>query len=216
MIFSISWASLFQSVLSDHIFFKIRFTLSSNLLQVLPNAVFPSCSPTKRFHIYISLLRHTCYMPDPLHPRSFGRFYKSHSSAAHTKSRCIEWRFRRSQAKVVTLCDALWLAASILPWQSSASDCIGRLGLENNIMDIARFWGYCVTLYQLLILRTVKLHTWIKLNDECGRAVWLELFRYSALNIRRVTWLHDGGWRFEYQKKLLLLQIMRTGTGAHR
>ena len=44
-----------------------------------PNAVLSFRLPNQN-SLCFSLLRHTCYMHDPLYPRSFGRFYIRHSS----------------------------------------------------------------------------------------------------------------------------------------
>jgi hypothetical protein len=45
-------------------------------------------------------------------------------------------------------------------------------------VGIACLWDNCATLYQTLGFRTVTLRSAIKLNDESGGAVRLELFRY--------------------------------------
>ena len=78
-----------------------------------------------------------------------------------------------------------------LQWLNRASYCKGRFGLENIILDFAWLSWLFVTLYQLLGLCAVRVQIAIKVNDETGDAVRLELFRYLVLNVSRVTWLHD-------------------------
>jgi hypothetical protein len=66
-------------------------------------------------------------------------------------------------------------------------------------VGIAWLCGNCATLYQSLAFRTVTLRFAIKPNDERGRAVRLELFRYLVF-VSRTTEPHDGCWWLEYQQ----------------
>jgi hypothetical protein len=133
---SLSWARLIQFLaiyrISSKYNFKLYFHLRLGLPSVCLSFRFPNQNP-----LFISLWRQTCYMHNPLHPRSIGRF---HSSAAQIKNNRSEWRPRRPQSTVVTLCDGSIMLVET--WQ-----CVG---LYRDTWLVEYHSGYCMAFAVIL------------------------------------------------------------------
>jgi len=97
----LSWAILFQSMLSNSISSKYAFRylpIYDKFFQMLSFLYFLQSNPLHMFPVL-----HTCYMHGTLHPRTFGRFYIHYSTAVYIQRTALSdayaanrpqlWRF---------------------------------------------------------------------------------------------------------------------------